>query len=88
MKEEIENLVKYNYRLSELLNTPKFFNNRELISLLVKEPIFNQKIKESLDYYKPRDPTKEISDSTQFRKAPIQRCIKDILLEFSNQYVK
>jgi hypothetical protein len=87
MKEEIENLVKHNGKLLEFFNTPSRIANTELLNLVIASPTFTSKLKDSLDYYKPRDPTKAISDSFLFYKKPIQPCIRDILFEFSNEYV-
>jgi hypothetical protein len=84
---DIKNLVNNNSSLCKFFGNPTTLADFELLTAVLKNPIFTAKLKESLDYYKPRDPSKDINDGTTLNGRPIVPLIREMLSNISNEYV-
>jgi hypothetical protein len=83
-----ENFELDNQILCEFFHNPYNLERPEILNKLLNNTIFTAKMKESLDYYKPRDPNNDITQNSLFLQKPIGSNLKDILFEFSIEYVK
>jgi hypothetical protein len=85
---ENKNLVNKNSSLCKFFGSSVTLADVEKLKSILNNPIFTAKIKESLDYYKPRDPAKDITDTSTLYGKPVGPFIKEILSNFSIEYVR
>jgi hypothetical protein len=83
MKDEIEKLVKHNYKLLHFFQVLDKYVSIDFFKNLLSNSKFNEKIKESLDYYKPRNPEADLKQNTLFLKTPISNILRELLHEIS-----
>ena len=87
MKDDIELFIQNNNQLLKLLRNLIENEDIEFLKALNSNNTFIHKIKESLDYYKPRKDDEDIKPETLFRSKNINTMTRELLHEISTHLV-